>query len=358
MLLEECSKKEREADDVIRMEVTSRKTSSTSNVTSWPSSNVIKPVPERPEPVYPIQSVIRPEALSLKPGPEPTTNMRVNSLSTLMGLPTVPPNQSMYPFLQLPLGAPKYLPFGPLLYHSKYPLGKKTFHCPQCRYVTDRKNNLKRHIATMHQDCGKPLECCEIHFKSKAALRDHVMMFHRAGYKCRFCGRNFCRKALLKRHLAVHNGQKDFICSVCDYATSHKSNLERHKKVHGQGTYSDDEDLDGHPEGMIDVEGLEPHPLHQNLMGLHPLSSLPHSHHLQLLRSHQFHHNHLMNLAAAANSQSASIHSNVNHPFNSQPTPRDKAPEDLSPGTSGSRSPDARSRTPPTQQRDEAPRSR
>lgn len=49
---------------------------------------------------------------------------------------------------------------------------------------------------------------------------------------CRYCGRNFCRKALLKRHLTVHNGRKDFSCSKCDYATSHKSNLERHKKVH------------------------------------------------------------------------------------------------------------------------------
>ena len=56
----------------------------------------------------------------------------------------------------------------------------------------------------------------------------------------------------------MHNGQKDFICSICDYATSHKSNLERHKKVHGQGL-SEDEDDEGtyipEPEDTnIDVE--------------------------------------------------------------------------------------------------------
>lgn len=128
--------------------------------------------------------------------------------------------------------------------HAQYPLNKKLFGCPQCRYITDRKNNLKRHIATMHQDCDKALECCGITFKNKASLRDHVLIFHSNGYMCRFCGRNFCRKALLKRHLTVHSGQKDYICAHCDYATSHKSNLERHKKVHERQSQDDDQDPD------------------------------------------------------------------------------------------------------------------
>lgn len=64
-------------------------------------------------------------------------------------------------------------------------------------------------------------------------------------FRCRHCGRNFCRKALLKRHLAVHNGQKEYCCDACDYATSHKSNLERHRKVHDTSTpanYVDDKE--------------------------------------------------------------------------------------------------------------------
>ena len=60
-----------------------------------------------------------------------------------------------------------------------------------------------------------------------------MLSCHRNGYDCRICGRNFCRKALLKRHITVHSGQKDYICSVCGYATSHKSNLDRHKRRHG-----------------------------------------------------------------------------------------------------------------------------
>lgn len=42
-------------------------------------------------------------------------------------------------------------------------------------------------------------------------------------------------RALLKRHMNVHSGQKDFTCGSCDYATSHKSNLERHIfRLHGE----------------------------------------------------------------------------------------------------------------------------
>ena len=38
---------------------------------------------------------------------------------------------------------------------------------------------------------------------------------------------------MLKRHKSVHDGIKEFICSKCTYATSHKSNLDRHcLKIH------------------------------------------------------------------------------------------------------------------------------
>ncbi|KAK3586258.1 hypothetical protein CHS0354_004365, partial [Potamilus streckersoni] len=118
--------------------------------------------------------------------------------------------------------------------------GKRNFACHQCNYKTDRKNNLKRHITTMHSDCNRNLECCDVTFKCKATLREHVRSLHSTGYRCKVCERNFCRKALLRRHLTVHNGQKDFQCALCDYATSHKSNLERHQKVHDKSLKSDE----------------------------------------------------------------------------------------------------------------------
>ena len=116
--------------------------------------------------------------------------------------------------------------------HSRRQSDKKLYNCQHCKYVTDRKNNLKRHVVTMHDTCPKVLECCDHIFKNKASLREHVLSCHKNGYDCRICGRNFCRKALLKRHVTVHSGQKDYICNVCGYATSHKSNLDRHRRRH------------------------------------------------------------------------------------------------------------------------------
>lgn len=78
------------------------------------------------------------------------------------------------------------------------------------------------------------------------------MIFHHNGYSCAFCGRRFCRKALLKRHLSVHSGQKDYSCPHCDYATSHKSNLERHKRIHERLRGDDDDAENSHM--FIDVE--------------------------------------------------------------------------------------------------------
>lgn len=48
-----------------------------------------------------------------------------------------------------------------------------------------------------------------------------------------FLSRSSRRRALLKRHMSVHNGLKDYVCSLCAYASSHKSNLDRHiQRVH------------------------------------------------------------------------------------------------------------------------------
>ena len=108
----------------------------------------------------------------------------------------------------------------------------------------------------MHQLSAKLLECCGVLFRTKAALREHALIFHYHGYTCFYCGRRFCRKALLKRHLSVHNGQKEFICNVCDYATSHKSNLERHRRVHVR--QDGDNDPEGGELGHHELESAEP----------------------------------------------------------------------------------------------------
>lgn len=109
---------------------------------------------------------------------------------------------------------------------------RRRLSCPQCSYTTNRLNNLKRHIQTMHEILAEPIDCCDQLFISKAHFRAHVNAEHRCGYHCDTCRRTFCRKALLRRHQSIHSGQKAFICSICSYSTSHKGNLDRHARVH------------------------------------------------------------------------------------------------------------------------------
>ena len=109
---------------------------------------------------------------------------------------------------------------------------RRRLSCPECPYTTNRLNNLKRHIQTMHEILSEPIECCEQFFTSKAHFRAHVNAEHRCGYHCDTCRRTFCRKALLRRHQSIHSGQKAFVCPICAYSTSHKGNLDRHARIH------------------------------------------------------------------------------------------------------------------------------
>jgi hypothetical protein len=112
----------------------------------------------------------------------------------------------------------------------------KPFQCgfPNCRYETNRRNNLKRHMLTMHERLTSPNVCCGKTFFHKADMRAHTKLVHTEGYPCTWpgCGKGFVRKALLDRHIKIHTGEKPFICPFCQYGTSHKSNLDRHMRIH------------------------------------------------------------------------------------------------------------------------------
>lgn len=186
---------------------------STSNRPTVAVQNPMFPYPTMPFPGFPF-------------GPHSHELQQINFLQSLQRSQQVPPEHQHK--MKTPINR-NYLELAMLVCNT---FRGKLFPCPHCRYVTDRRNNLKRHISTMHQTCEKQLECCGVSFSTKASLREHIMIFHHNGYSCPYCGRRFCRKALLKRHLSVHSGQKDYTCPSCDYATSHKSNLERHKRIH------------------------------------------------------------------------------------------------------------------------------
>ncbi len=56
--------------------------------------------------------------------------------------------------------------------------------CQECGYSTDRKNNLSRHVSTMHgqiKDGSK--ECCGEVFHTKAEHKNHCANAHKDGFR-------------------------------------------------------------------------------------------------------------------------------------------------------------------------------
>ncbi|KAF2349441.1 BTB/POZ domain [Trinorchestia longiramus] len=49
---------------------------------------------------------------------------------------------------------------------------------------------------------------------------------------CQYCGKEFAFASDMRRHERCHTGEKPFSCSLCDFKTSQRYNLERHKKTH------------------------------------------------------------------------------------------------------------------------------
>jgi len=142
----------------------------------------------------------------------------------------------------------------------------KVLRCDICNYVTNRTNNLNRHYNSMHVTLVQPEECCDVVFYTRADLTKHTRLCHPdSKFPCQYPGCQgyvFDRKALLKRHvLAVHLKDKPFLCPMCQYGSSHKSNLDRHMKTkHGMDPAMNAaaaSALNASPAGILEGKNLE-----------------------------------------------------------------------------------------------------
>ncbi|KAK7886750.1 hypothetical protein WMY93_026371 [Mugilogobius chulae] len=51
-------------------------------------------------------------------------------------------------------------------------------------------------------------------------------------FSCSICGKTFCHKSILKRHMSSHQEDRRFECSECGTVFGNKHHLERHKEIH------------------------------------------------------------------------------------------------------------------------------
>lgn len=74
------------------------------------------------------------------------------------------------------------------------------------------------------------LEFCGKLFSCMNNLRTHLYYHQEPKFICEFegCDKKFFMRKLLKAHMNVHRGQKDFACSYCEKSYFFQSHLKRH----------------------------------------------------------------------------------------------------------------------------------
>ena len=107
---------------------------------------------------------------------------------------------------------------------------EKVFQCPTCGLVKNNKQQIKRHIKSVHENIRDYIcEECGMSFSAKSALNNHKRQHIDPQFECHVCGRKFRRKAHIQDHVqTVHMGVKKYPCPKCDIRYKSGSALKRH----------------------------------------------------------------------------------------------------------------------------------
>ena len=115
------------------------------------------------------------------------------------------------------------------------------YPCEHCSsYVAKRKLNLTRHILARHPEISKPEtfsctdEGCNFETRHKRTLKSHVESKHEGfvRYKCDFmnCDYGTNESKSIKEHSFLHNGCTPHKCDLCDKMFTRLRQLKKHKK--------------------------------------------------------------------------------------------------------------------------------
>lgn len=80
----------------------------------------------------------------------------------------------------------------------------------------------------------KVIKChiCDKLFMSKTDLKAHKLLHKERKFCCTFdgCTKKFFQPGLLKKHIKMHNDERDFACSLCDKKFFVSYLLRRHER--------------------------------------------------------------------------------------------------------------------------------
>ena len=93
---------------------------------------------------------------------------------------------------------------------------KKSFACAQCDYKATEKNNLQRHIKSVHERQTFACTQCDYKAKWKSHLQTHIKSKHEGQpFQCTNCHFTTKWKSLLRKHTkSAHNPEEYFEADI------------------------------------------------------------------------------------------------------------------------------------------------
>ena len=111
----------------------------------------------------------------------------------------------------------------------------KTATCEYCLSTFSSKQSKDRHIEIYHETKqSHTCSICNLTFKSKEGMLTHEKIKHykleTEDHSCKYCDARFTNEANLKRHIKSKHDQHEFICLHCQEVFDRKSKLVQHQR--------------------------------------------------------------------------------------------------------------------------------
>ena len=102
--------------------------------------------------------------------------------------------------------------------------------CPDCGSLFKSKYKFNQHVRTKHVNRCFRCSQCQCAYVTKVGLTEHVKHKHEnlVRYRCDTCGKGYTIRSHYYDHLAVHTGDKQNVCHICQKKFTFRSSLKSH----------------------------------------------------------------------------------------------------------------------------------